>query len=424
MDGVFDYNDAWLDETSNEDMRRIIDAFYRVHKLTVAATDYRSVLELILSESISVGNAEASSLLLYDALSDELYFSVTKGDSDEHVTKLKEVRLRLDQGIAGEAATTRKTVNVRDAASDPRIHREADATTGFTTRSLLAVPMMDRERLVGVLEVVNKLDGDGFTEADERIMEMFASLVASIITQARLIAESVQAERMAAIGQTVAGLSHYTKNILAGIEGSVELIEQGMDKDDPETLEVAWGIMKRSTGRLSNVVEDMLAYSKEREPERSWCDVVELLEDVLSAATPLIDQKAITVERDFRMTDGKVCLDTIGIHRCLLNLVLNAVDAVSFKEGNILLRAYSLDRVSLVLEIEDNGQGIDSKVKDTIFKPFVSTKGSRGTGLGLAVTHKIIIEHDGTIVAGNRAEGGARFTITLPHHGGEKESVS
>ena len=124
------------------------------------------------------------------------------------------VRLKLNQGIAGVAAATRECINVGDVASDPRFFRDADAASKFQTRSVLAVPMIDREALVGVLEVVNKVGGGAFTDTDTHVMEMFSSVAATAIVNARLIEENLRAERLAAIGQAVAGLSHYTKNII------------------------------------------------------------------------------------------------------------------------------------------------------------------------------------------------------------------
>lgn len=422
MDHGFEHSDAWLQESSIEDLRRIIDAFYRVHRLALEATDYDAVLESILSESLSVANAEASSLLLYDEDRNDLYFSHTGGESSEGTILVEEFRLSLDQGIAGEAATHRKIVNVRDAQNDPRIHREADETTGFVTRSLLAVPMVDRGRLIGVLEVLNKLGSDGFSEADERTVEMFASLVASVVSQARMIQENLQSERLAAIGQTVAGLSHYTKNILMGIQGSVELIEEGKENGDEDTFDTAWGILKRNAGRLSNVVNDMLTYSKEREPVRETCSMDQLIDDVLATAAPVIEQKKVTVERAVNTQGRQIVLDTNGIHRCLLNLVLNGVDAVPNGTGKIRVWVEIQDR-AVVIGVDDNGSGIDADVIHTLFRPFVSTKGSRGTGLGLAVSHKIAVEHGGEIEASNHGEGGARFTVTLPLEINDKELI-
>lgn len=414
METPFDDGDAWLEEVSTEDLKRMIDAMYRVHQLNTSVTDYERVLERILSESRYVAYAEGSSLLLYDDTRDELYFAVTKMDTPENQQKLKQVRLKPNQGIAGQAATSRMTVNVYDAENDPRIHRQADETTGYTTKSLLAVPMVDGDRLVGVLEVVNKKGATGFSDFDQRVVEMFASLAATIVNQARLIDQSIQSERLAAIGQTVAGLSHYSKNILSGIQGGAELIDESVNSDNPVMLKTAWGIMKRSIARLSSVIEDMLAYSKERKPIKEWCGAEDLIEDAIQTAKSVIDRDGIQIRREFNLDGEQACVDARGIHRSLLNLLLNAVDATHGESGVILIRSWITETKALVIEVEDNGPGIPDDVVPNVFKPFYSTKGSKGTGLGLAVTHKIIVEHGGMIKAGRGELGGACFTIVLP----------
>ena len=407
------YSANWFESASEADMPRMIDALYRVQKLNAVVRDYQAVLNAIMVESQMIANAEACSLLLFDAESEELYFSVALGDSSQRNRQLKEVRLRLDQGIAGEAARLRKTINVADATNDSRLHKEADETTGFNTRSLLAVPMVEKEHLIGVLEVVNKIGEKGFSTFDERIMEMFASLGASVIVQARLIDENLQAERMAAIGQTVAGLSHYSKNLLGSVGASIEIIDEGLDDQDTEKIKTPWRIMKRSIGRITNIIEDMLAYSKEREPMLEMCSLPEIIDDAFASLEPLLSRQSITIEKNVSV--NTLCkLDGRSIHRCLLNLLVNAMDAVeSDGDGWIRLKAWEDPSGYMVITVEDNGLGIESIVIERIFDPFFSTKGSRGTGLGLAVTRKIVEEHDGRITASNRSEGGSLFEMRI-----------
>ena len=210
----------WLEDLAAEDTRRIVDALYRVHSLIAAITDRHALLERIMEESKRVANAEACSLLLYDAATQELYFQVAQGETGDQQALKQQVRLKLEQGIAGEAARLRKSISVPDAAADPRFYVAADAISGFRTRSILAVPLLDHDTLVGVVELLNKEGGGPFTEADLRVMEMFASLAASSIVNARLIEYNLRAERLAAIGEAVAGLSHYIKNLITGMSNS------------------------------------------------------------------------------------------------------------------------------------------------------------------------------------------------------------
>jgi len=395
-------------------MRRIIDALYRVHSLISAITDRDALLVRMLEESKQVARAEACSLLLYEARTNELFFHVALGEKGDQQTLKEDIRLRMGQGIAGQAALTRQTINVADVRKDERFFGQADKMTQFETRSVLAVPLLDHDNLIGVIEVINKAGGGSFTEVDCHVLEMFSSLAATIIRNARLIEENLKAERLAAIGQAVAGLSHYTKNLVMGLSGSVDLIDQGLEQDNMQFLKKSWPIYKRSTKRVSNFVEDMLAYSKERKPRRESCDISQLMEDVATTFRDLLTAKRVELCIDSTNADRPVHIDTTGIHRCLLNLLTNAADAAPAEKGRIWMSARLLDDGALDLTVADNGPGVDPGDADRIFEPFFSTKGSQGTGLGLAVTKKIVTEHDGTISVERGEQGGALFRIVLP----------
>jgi putative methionine-R-sulfoxide reductase with GAF domain len=321
----------WLRDVPPADMRRIVDALYRVHYLLSAVTDLEILLERIMEESKAVARAEACSLLLFDHISQDLYFQVAQGKTGDQQALKSRVRLKLGQGIAGAAAATRSSINVGNAAADPRFYSEADDVSHFKTRNLLAVPMVDRDELVGVLEVVNKIDtpahADAFSETDLRVLEMFSSLAATAIVNARLIEKNLASARMAAIGEAVASLSHYTKNIITGMLGSSELIDEGLALNDIAMLQRCWPVFKRSTNRISEIVQDMLAFSKSRKPNYEACDIAHLITEAAQNFSGLLSRKevAVSVQTDVRKP---VYVDSTSIFRCLLNLLTNAGDAV------------------------------------------------------------------------------------------------
>lgn len=405
---------TWLQDASLDETKRIVEALYRVHRLISAITDLNSLLAQIMIESRAVARAEACSLMLYDEATEELYFQVALGDKGDQLALMRDIRLKLGQGIAGATASTRQSINVPDVRQDPRFYSEADETSHFTTRSLLAVPMLDRDQLIGVIEVVNKTDGPAFTTADLHVMEMFSTLAASAITNARLIEANLRKERLAAIGQAVAGMSHHTKNILTSMSGGADLIEQAIREKNYALLDRAWPIMKRSTKRISNVVQDMLTYSKPRAPRREPCDVNLLIEDVRESFAELFAQRNVVIDVDTDALHGPVAVDGQGVHRCLFNLLTNAADAVPETGGRVEITARGTPDGGVIIEVADNGPGVPESVRKEIFEPFFSTKGSRGTGLGLAVSRKIAREHGGDLAYEDREGGGALFRIALP----------
>ncbi len=405
---------SWLKDVPPAEMQRIVDAVYRVHCLISAITDLETLLESIIVESKKLARAEACSLLLYDPVAEELYFHITRGETGDQQALQREVRLGLGQGVAGTAAKLRQSVNVDSARTDPRFYKAADEISHFQTRCLLAVPMLEHGDLVGVIEVVNKVDGGCFTDTDRHVMEVFASLAATSIVKARLIEANLKAARMAAIGQAVSGLSHYTKNIVTGMMGSTDMIEQGLAKNDIEILRRCWPILKRSTNRISDFVQDMLAFSKPREPMYETCFVHDILNEVAQTYNGLLAHRNVQLTIDTEHASDPVSLDTGGIYRALLNLFSNAGEAVPPDTGKITAVARKTEDGGLSIEIADNGPGVPEENRKLIFEPFFSTKGSHGTGLGLSVTQKIIHEHGGDITVESAPGGGALFRITLP----------
>lgn len=405
---------TWLRDASLDDTKSIVEALYRVHRLFSAITDLNSLLVQIMIESKAVANAEACSLMLFDESSEELYFQVALGEKGDQGALIREVRLKLGQGIAGTTAQTRQSINVPDAQNDPRFYREADQASHFKTHSLLAVPMIDKDHLVGVIEVVNKVGGDSFTSTDLHVMEMFSSLAAAAVTNARLIEANLREERMAAIGQAVASMSHHTKNIITSMSGATDLMEQGMRDGNQAIMERAWPIMKRSTKRISNVVQDMLSYSKPRQPHLEPCNLGALIEDVRESFAELFAQKNVDIRIDTAALTGPVFADSQALHRCLFNLLTNAADAVPSQDGVVVIKAAPNESGGVVLDVADNGPGVPERIRRDIFEPFFSTKGSRGTGLGLAVSRKIALEHAGDLTVHDNPGGGALFRLTLP----------
>jgi len=405
---------SWLADAAPDELRRIVVALYRAHRLVSAITDLDVLLERILEESKQVAQAEACSLLLYDPDSEELYFQVALGESGDLQTLKREIRLKVGQGIAGAAAAARECVNVIDVGQDSRFYDFADQRSNFRTRNLLAVPLIDRDELVGVIEVVNKVGGAHFTGVDLHVMEMFSALTASALANARLIEKNLRAERLAALGQAVAGMSHHTKNILAGMTGSVDLIDQGLSQGNQEFLHQSWPVFKRCTERISNFVEDMLAYSKPRVPMRRPCDLNSVIQDACETFQGLLVVKKVGLTVDTSHLNRRPSLDERAIYRCVLNLLTNAADAVPREGGRIRISAYSASGNVVWLEVADNGSGVPEAIRESVFDPFFSTKGSDGTGLGLAVTRKIAEEHGGSIVVETAPEGGALFRMCLP----------
>jgi PAS domain S-box-containing protein len=236
----------------------------------------------------------------------------------------------------------------------------------------------------------------------------------------RLEKELVQSERLAAIGQTIAGLAHGIKNILHGLKGGSYLVDIGINKNDTEKLKKGWEMIKRNVGRTSNLVMNLLSYSKEREPEYEICRPNEIANDVCELLQDKAHENKVEIIQEFDDAIGEVSMDPDTIHESLLNLMSNAVDACLFDENTDKTWQVGLKTTQeagniIKFEVSDNGAGMDKEVLKQLFTSFFSTKGHRGTGLGLMVTRKLIEEHDGTIEVNSQLGKGTVFTIRLPY---------
>lgn len=234
----------------------------------------------------------------------------------------------------------------------------------------------------------------------------------------RLEEELIQSERLAAVGQTVAGLTHCVKNILYGLKGGVYVVDTALKKNNTEQLKTGWEMLGRNIGKISDLVMDLLNYSKGREPDYQKCSLNVIAEEVCGLMDVTANEYGVKIVRRFDPEIGEVFLDPRGIHRCVLNLVSNAIDACRFdldrRKNSIVEVSTFKDDKTTAVAVSDNGCGMDEEVRKKVFASFFSTKGGSGTGLGLLVTDKIVKEHGGSITVESQVGQGSRFTIYLP----------
>ena len=225
----------------------------------------------------------------------------------------------------------------------------------------------------------------------------------------------LQAERLAAIGQTIAALSHHVKNILQGIRGGSFLIQEGLKTQDWEVSRKGWDIVEKNQQRISALVMDMLTFSKEREPEMVASDLNRVIGEVLELMQTRAQEAGVTLvdQRDPEIPE--MTFDPEGIHRAVLNVVTNAIDACEESgEGRVVVETrFNAAAGLLVVTVRDNGSGLDPEQLKKIFQVFVSGKGHRGTGLGLAVSQKILQEHGGEIQVEERAGKGLLLLASM-----------
>jgi signal transduction histidine kinase len=402
------------------DVTTELDHLFRIEKFLASMTDLDTLLAAVMKECAASLDVESVSLALYEPETDELVFHVARGDTEERAfeQELRSIRIKRGIGVIGWCATHLQPVTINDPYSDDRFDPGADRKTGFVTRSILAVPMVFRDRLVGVLEAVNKKGRHGFSDMDAKLLSILAAQASLVIENARLYADNLEKTRLSAMGQGIAGAAHCIKNILQGIGSGQFVVESGMKQENLQKVGRGWDILKRNTGILRELVMDMLTWSRDREPEKEPTDINTLCRDIAALMQEKAAGKGASIVVDTAPDLGLVEVDPKGIYRCLLNLVSNAVDALSSTEtgGGQVTLAVTAEQGTGRLEIavRDNGCGMTPEQQRQVFDCFFSTKGSKGTGLGLAVTQKIIAEHGGKIQVASTREAGTTFTVSLP----------
>ena len=314
-----------------------------------------------------------------------------------------------------------QAVRTSNAQSDDRFAAgKSIVQTGI--REAICVPMRGHSDLLGVIYIDTNSQA-GLVEATEKFTEDHLKLVLAIGRQAALAIESknfelalVKAERFAAMGQTITMISHHIKNILQGVRGGSYLIDTGLQTEDTELVRNGWSIVDRNQQRISNLVLDMLSFSKERQPILTAASPSDTVLEVCDLLKPRADE--LEIQFDVVLADDMpiAMYDVDGIHRALLNVVTNAFDAVDGAIEPMVRVETHFDKAHelLLIGVADNGPGIPDDQLDTIFNVFESSKGARGTGLGLAVSQKIIHEHGGQINVESRLSQGTRFTLGWP----------
>ncbi len=237
--------------------------------------------------------------------------------------------------------------------------------------------------------------------------------------------ELVQSERLAAVGQTVSGLAHYVKNILIGLKGGSYVVDVGIAKNDTEKLKTGWKTIKRNIKRIGDLTQDLLTYSKQREPEFENCVPNDIVNEIIELLKDFVASKGISISQELDTGIGEVLADPKTIHNSLLNIINNAIDACIddediSKKHEVKVKTYMDKNNYFCFEVTDNGCGMDEDTQKQMFNPMFSSKGGKGTGLGLLVTGKLIEEHKGVIEIKTSPGEGSTFTIRLPY---EKENT-
>jgi signal transduction histidine kinase len=322
-------------------------------------------------------------------------------------------RVPISRKIIKEVINRQVGVLVSNAERDDRFTSD-DSIYSLGIRSTICVPIKGRERILGIIQTSCSVSDHTFTRNELRLLTVIGYQTGLAVDNLRLYKSLVQSERMAAMGETVAFLSHDIKNILQALSGGMDLVDFGLQQMSIEKANDAWPIVQRALRQINQLVLNMLAFSKEREPLFESVNINTIIEEIVELEKIGADQRGVILVTDLHHV-SPIRAEKSGLQQALLNLISNALEVVPDESGVVTVSSrLDTGNNNVIVVVSDNGGGIEGEQLKKIFTPFFSSKGQKGTGLGLAVTQKVIKEHGGNIQVSSKANMGTKFTITLP----------
>jgi signal transduction histidine kinase len=395
-----------------EQKTRDLNILFVIEQEVAASHDLGELLDRLLRRAMEVVGAHAGSILLRERGTGDLYFRSAAGEKGE---SLRRLRVPMSDGIVGWVASTRQPLIVNDPQDDPRHDRKLAEAIGYLPKNLLCVPLVALgeagEEVLGVIELLDKEEGDGFDHADMQLLVLIAGQASRAIQIARAREEKVNQERLASIGQMLAGVLHDIKTPMTIVSGYAQLMAQS--DDGGQRAQYVDQIL-RQFDHMASMTREVLAFARGEVNvlirkvflHRFLAEVERHLSHELAGK-----DVQLVIDAAYR---GAAWFDEQKMLRVVHNIARNAVQAMA--GGGTFRVATRLDGDRLALEFSDTGAGIPPEMEGRLFELFATSGKKDGSGLGLAIVKKIVDEHRGTIgYESRRGEGsGTTFTVRLP----------
>ncbi len=380
--------------------RRLID----IARDLASTLDLDILLDRIVQAAADIADAEAGSILLYDDTCKQLHFQVA---TNLELPIMRGLAVPLDGSIAGWIVTNRKPVCISDVHDDPRYFGDIEDATSYATKSLLGVPLITKDKIVGVLEVINKKRGD-FNEMDENLLLVLGAQAAVAIENTRLFQQSdLISEFVHELRTPLASLGTATYLLLRP-EISPQQHEQIIQNIHTETLRL---------NALASSFLDLARLESGRVQFRyKQFSVEELFRECRDVMQSKADEERIKIDIDVPGDLPALEADRDKIKQVVLNLLSNAIK-YNRPNGSVILKAEGKDSI-LTLIVQDTGLGIPKDALPRLFEKFFrvrETEGkAAGTGLGLSICKQIVQGHSGSIDVHSKAGVGTTFFVHLP----------
>lgn len=320
--------------------------------------------------------------------------------------------LPLSNTLISYVLQSGSAVLTKNALEDSRFNA-AQSIMQNRINAVICAPLAGRHQTYGVLYADSNNTELVFSETQLQVLTVVGQIIGTALENAQLSEKRLQQERLAALGEAIAGTSHCMRNLLTGMSVSVEMLEEARQKQSWDAFDRSIFTLKRSVGRFADQVNNMLGWSRETELHLAPVNVNEVVAEALHEVEPLVHRHRIQIMFKRGALDS-IPLDGAMIHRVLLNLLSNAIEACGTQGGSVTVSTFQ-NEIFTRFSVTDTGSGVLPEHQERIFEAFFTTKGGGGTGLGLAVSRRMIREHGGDIRVSSKPGEGARFSVVLPH---------
>ncbi len=380
-----------------------LEILLRAAELVNSTIKVDEVLQNIVTVAIQLTNADRGTLYIVDKEKNELWSLILQAN------ELKEIRLKIGEGLAGYSAKKGEVLNIKDVQNDPRFNKEYDRLSGYVTKSMICFPIKNNQsQVIGVLQLINSKNGF-FTERDETFLAALSVHAALALQNAELVEKLLQGERVNSLGKMANFLiQDIKKPILVSKRYTEHLLSKNLQ---PEIAQIVQMLLDQIS-HIADLVQTTTSYSEGKTVLRTInASLNNTLADFASRAENYVIGRSCRIINEFDK-DVTVRVDIKELYQSYFHIIRNACDAMP--EGGSICISTKRDDKKVKILFKDNGIGIPDSIKDKIFDPFVSYGKKDGTGLGLSITKKIIEAHNGKIEFESSSGIGTTFIITLP----------
>lgn len=411
----------------NWEHARALAAIHEVGREIAASLDLDRTLHLVMQKAAETLPMDAAVLFVWDETAALYRVAISHNLPPERV---QTITFAFNEGVPGWTVQHRQPLIIADARLDRRVHPSAVAAGVL---SVLAVPLICREMVAGVLTLFSQTRTHAFDQAALQLAQVFADQAAVFLENARLVGELrqwaaeleqrvaerthqleekqgqiIRAEKLAAVGRLAASVAREINNPLQAIALHLQLLaDESLSPGGQRRLNV----VQQEFKRIVNIVERLLDLQRPKEGEKQPVDVLAALEYVILLAEKQLHRSGVTLVQRLLPALPPVIAVESQLKQVFLNLVLNAAEAMT--AGGILSIVACCEHGHVCVEFADTGPGLPPEIQERLFEPFFTIKVD-GSGLGLAVSHEIVAHHGGTLAVQSGPGTGAIFTVRLP----------